>query len=871
MLKKYQKASIKALDTFCNLAQSRPIAQAFKEVTGNQYLEIEEFSTPYVCMRVPTGGGKTLIAAKSLRILTNEYLGKAYHLVFWLAPSDKIVTQTLEALKDKRHFYRTLLDKEFDNVNVLSIKEAYKQKFDPKEELVIIIGTIQSFRAKNKDARKFYAENANYYEMLKHRDIKPSMENVMKMIKPIIILDEAHKSSTVLSLESLLALEPSFILELTATPVTQTSKAKKIYASNILYTVNATALKKESMIKLPIVLKTLDDTRLILQEGIVKRNHLEELAKLEEMHTERYIRPINLIRADENRGDDAFTYDKIKLILLEMGIKDEEIAIQTGKLKEIDGVNLLSRACPIRYIITVDALKEGWDCPFAYVLSVVSNMESKTAIEQLIGRVLRMPYVEEKNKAELGYAYVYVASKNFEFVAQTIGDTLVKSGFEAFEAKISINNSENTHDDMAEIGGLFGDGLLAKQQVDVGRDIDLEMLSKPSIAPYVNYNSETKKMTIVKLPTRSKRESFVKTLQSMVPVEKRKEVKQIVEVIQNLNLAIVDMVSDFTVPLLSVEEEGELLAFEESYILDYISIDESDIIKNASLSIDEFDIDLKEHIGVIDISKDNRMYVQSLDEGASLFNDEEVSATVVDHSHGAYKSNTVAHKLSTSIAKIIHDENSDILKVLTSTQLNEFIYLVISRLGTDRAIDVQSLVEKKYQLKRAILIKLNDFVKTSKKMSFNKLLGSGNFTLSNENMVEFLPNSYEPNPDSRSGNFNKHHYEYVDKFDSHKEEYKVALFIDKLPQVTTWIRNISRDHKNAFWLQTSSDKFYPDFIIKLDNGKTVVAEYKGKMLETTDDTKEKEMLGELWASQSDELEFLMLYKGDYMEKLRSVF
>ena len=400
MLKQYQKASIKALDTFCNLAQSRPITQAFKEVTGNQYLEIDEYTTPYVCMRVPTGGGKTVIATKSLRVLANEYLGKAYHLVFWLAPSDKIVTQTLEALKDKRHFYRTLLDKDFDNVNVLSLKDAYRQKFDPTEELVIIVGTIQSFRSKNKEARRFYSENANYYEMLKHRDITPSMENVMKMIKPIIILDEAHKSRTDLSLDNLLGLEPSFILELTATPVTQTSKAKKIYASNILYTVNATALKKESMIKLPIVLKTLDDTRMILHEGIVKRNHLEALAKLEEMHTQRYIRPINLIRADEDRGDDAFTYDKIKQILLEMGIKEEEIAIQTGKLKEIDNVNLLKRECPIRYIITVDALKEGWDCPFAYVLSVVSNMESKTAIEQLIGRVLRMPYVEEKNKTK---------------------------------------------------------------------------------------------------------------------------------------------------------------------------------------------------------------------------------------------------------------------------------------------------------------------------------------------------------------------------------------------------------------------------------------------------------------------------------------
>lgn len=868
------KEAIGRLDDFCNLAQSKPLAEAFREVTGHQYLEIDESTAPYVCMRVPTGGGKTLIAAKSLRILTNEYLNKDYHLVFWLAPSDKIVTQTLEALKDKQHFYRKILDKEFDNINVLSLKDAYRQKFDPSEELVIIVGTIQSFRVKkdSKEGRKFFGENSNYYEMLKDRDITPSMENVMKMVKPIIILDEAHKASTGLSLERLLDLNPSFILELTATPVTQTSKAKKIYASNILYTVNATALKRESMIKLPIVLKTLDDTRLILKEGILKRNYLERLALAEEMHTDRYIRPINLIRADENRGEDAFTYDKIKSILIvEMGIKEEEIAIQTGNLKEIDGVNLLSRVCPIRYIITVDALKEGWDCPFAYILSVVSNMESNTAIEQLIGRVLRMPYIEEKDNPELGYSYVYVASKNFESVAQSIGDTLVKSGFEEFEAKISINKSVNTNETVGTVGGIFGDVLFEQQQVYVGSDIDLDILSKPNVAPYVNHNTDTGNLSIVKFPTKSKIDAFISNIQKAIPQEKADEIQEIVENRKNLNPRVLDRVQDFSLPLLSILDEGELVAFEESYILEYIDIETSDIIANATLTLDEFNIDLKEHTTKIDISDDNRMFVQSLEEGVSLFKDDELSATIVEHKYGEFQQDVLAKSLATSIAKLISLENSTILQAIDSKQLNNFVYLVIHTLKAERDnIDFESLKSKKYQLKRAILLKLKDMVDRSKKLSFNKLLEGGKFTLSNENMVDFLPNSYEPNPDSRSTEFKKHHYEYVDKFDSYKEEYEVAKYIDGLDAVTTWIRNISRDHKNAFWLQTAKDKFYPDFIIRLENGKRVVAEYKGEHLKDNDDTKEKSLLGELWASQSDDIEFLMLYKDDYKEKLREL-
>jgi len=213
VLKTYQKKSLEVLDSFCQKALSTTPTQAFKDVTSNQYLEVDDFENPYVCLRVPTGGGKTLIATKSLRILTNEYLNRDYHLIFWLAPSDKIVTQTLEALKDKRHFYRKQLDKDFDNINIMSVKESYKQKFDTKNELVIIIGTIQSFRTtkSNKEARKFYDENGNYQELLKSFDVKYSLENVMKHYKPIIILDEAHKSSTGLSLENLLALKPSFI------------------------------------------------------------------------------------------------------------------------------------------------------------------------------------------------------------------------------------------------------------------------------------------------------------------------------------------------------------------------------------------------------------------------------------------------------------------------------------------------------------------------------------------------------------------------------------------------------------------------------------------------------------------------------------
>ena len=869
MLKKYQKESLEVLDNFCQKALSTTPTQAFKDVTSNQYLEVDDYNNPYVCLRIPTGGGKTLIATKSLRILTNEYLNKDYHLVFWLAPSDKIVTQTLEALKDKRHFYRKQLDKDFDNINIMSVKESYKQKFDPKNELVIIIGTIQSFRTNNKDGRKFYDENGNYQELLKSYDVKYSLENVMKHYKPIIILDEAHKSSTVLSLENLLALKPSFILEFTATPVTKTSKAKSIYASNILYSVTATELKKENMIKLPILLKTLDDKKAILKDGIEKRMYLEELALMEESNTQRYIRPINLIRADENRGEDALTYDKIKTILVdEFKINEDEIAIQTGTKKEIDGIDLLSRDCKIRYIITVEALKEGWDCPFAYVLSVVSNMESATAIEQLIGRVLRMPYVEEKDKKELSFAYVFVASNSFETVANDIGQTLIKSGFEEMEAKISINKSNNTKEDVDNIGGLWGDIIYEDRQIKI-ENIKVEDFSKPTLEPYININTKTNNISIVNIPTKSKRPKFIKDLKAVTPEHTHKKIEEIFEKInlQNNSLA---KVTDIELPKLLINDDGDILEFEEGIILDYIDISDEDLIDNATLNIDEFSINANEHLVIIDI-ENNKVRNKEIDtDTPSLFEEEENDEmTKIMHKHNIEIINPeLTAKLSNTISRIIINENRDILNLLDSKQLKEFISLIVGRLTKREDIDLHLLDGKKYQLKRAILIKLKDLIITSKEQSFKKLFDKNSFLVNDEDTFIFTPNNYIPNPDNRSGNFKKHKYEGVHKFDS-QEEYNVALYIDKMPNVTTWIRNIDKDSINSFWLQTATGKFYPDFIIEFDNGKTVVAEYKGKVY-IPEYVITKKPIGDAWGMLSDKHEFISLYDNNYMTNLSAI-
>ncbi|WP_418184794.1 DEAD/DEAH box helicase [Aliarcobacter vitoriensis] len=867
MLKNYQQEAINSLTQFCNNIDESSINQSFKDIINNQYLEVDNFSNPYVCIRIPTGGGKTLIATKSIRVITQNYLNKDYSLVLWLAPSDKIVSQTLEVLKNKQHSYRQILDKEFDNIEILSIQEAFKKSFNPKESLVIIVGTIQSFRTTNKDGRKFFDENSTYYEMLKSLDMKPSLENMIKYFKPIVILDEAHKSSTALSLKSLLDIEPSFILELTATPITKTIKAKEIYASNILYSVNATELKKENMIKLPIMLKTIDDSLKILKEGIEKREYLEKLSILEEGQSSRYIRPINLIRADENRGSEYLTYDKIKTILIEeFKIDEKQIAIQTGDKKEIDGVDLFSPDCPIRYIITVDALKEGWDCSFAYVLSVVSNMQSATAIEQLIGRVLRMPYIESKNKKELEKSYVYVASSSFEDVAQNIGKTLVDSGFEDMEAKISIDISSNTNQNIV-LGGLFQDNLYEDRQIQL-ENMDLEEFMKPSIEPYININTDTNILTITNFPSSSKREKLFEDLKKVVPQNIHHKLDEIKENINSSKSEFIEKTSDIEIPILQIEYQGENYDFEDSLINEFIDISESEIIKNSKLSIDEFDIKLNENLGLIDI-KQNKIIKQKLekkDDILPIFEEENENERNLINSHKIDYNLENRQNLVHNISKLLREEDENIFRIFDSTEIKSFISLVITDLINNREnIDLTLLISKKYNLKKAILNKLKSMIENSKTLSFRKLFNEGKFNFVMSNNIYFSSNNYFPIPDDRSGIFKKHKYKYVHKFDS-DEEYKVALYIDSLENVSIWIRNVDRDYKNSFWLETEKGKFYPDFIIKFKNGKIAVAEYKGKVY-IPEYEKTKKSVGDAWGSVDENFTFLSLYENNFREIL----
>ena len=398
---------------------------------------------PHVCMKVPTGGGKTFMACASVRRIFDALPTGKPQVVVWLVPSDSILTQTVRNLSDANHPYRQKLDQNFaGHVGVYSKEMLLNgQNFSPdtvREMLTVCIMSYGSLRidSKKKDVRKVYQENGNLFrfaDFFRDKDAlladtpDTALIQVLRHLEPVVIVDESHNAGSDLSVEMLNNLNPSFVLDLTATPRKN---------SNIISYVDARELKKEHMVKLPVVVYNRTTRQSVIQDAIQLRGSIEKEAIAAEEAGGKYIRPIVLFQAQPKTSDNSDTFDKIKALLMDMGIPEEQIAVKTSNVDDLKGRDLMSRDCPVRYIITVNALKEGWDCPFAYILASLANRTSTVDVEQILGRILRQPYAMQHASPLLNTSYVLTNSVDFHSTLEKIVAGLNKAGFSRKDYRI---------------------------------------------------------------------------------------------------------------------------------------------------------------------------------------------------------------------------------------------------------------------------------------------------------------------------------------------------------------------------------------------------------------------------------------------------
>lgn len=451
-LKNYQKKTMRDLASYLSfLNSSRNVITAYQEHWNAQDVRLGFGGmppyrdtipcTPHVCFKVPTGGGKTFMACTSVKLLFDAMPKDKPHVVAWLVPSNSILDQTVKTLSDVNHPYRQRLDFDFTGRVVVYTKEQLLsgQNFNPtavREQLSICILSYDSIRSNKKDGRKVYQENSQLAPFTKTftspetliADIdNTALIQVLNQLSPVVIVDESHNAQSDLSVEMLHNLNPSFVLDLTATPKSN---------SNIISYVDARELKSENMVKLPVVVYNRTSRQSVIADAIQLRGSVEQQAIAEESAGGTYIRPIVLFQAQPKAREDSETFDKIKTMLIHMGIPREEIAIKTSNINELKNVDLMSRDCPIRYIITVNALKEGWDCPFAYILASLANKTSAVDVEQILGRILRQPYAKRHRAPLLNTSYVLTCSNDFRDTLENIVKGLNKAGFSRKDFRI---------------------------------------------------------------------------------------------------------------------------------------------------------------------------------------------------------------------------------------------------------------------------------------------------------------------------------------------------------------------------------------------------------------------------------------------------
>ncbi len=485
ILKEYQKRALDRVGEFVErLAEWRGKAEKVREIdpdfdwvgrawektTRGSYLPRRNGlgePLPSFCLKVPTGGGKTLLAVKVIDCVNTRYRRRQTGLVLWIVPTSQIYAQTLRALKDRDHPYRQQLDVASAGRTLVLEKTSGFGPQDVRERLCVLLLMLPSANRGTKEQLRMFRDaggfdrffppddDADAHRALRARvpnldafdraggvwggQVKTSLGNALRLLRPLIVLDEGHKAYSRNARETLEGFNPCLVVELSATPPK---------GANVLVAISGRELLAEEMIKLDLHVtnKANAGWQDALLAAVERRDALEAAARGHEADSGVHIRPICLVQVertgrDQRRAGVVHADDARDYLLRHPRISAEQIAVKTSgrdELKAADAAGgLLSRDCPIRFIITKQALQEGWDCSFAYVLAILTNPGSKSALTQLVGRILRQPYAAKTRVAALDESYVFCFRRRGADLLEEVRKGFGLEGLQDLEGRIA--------------------------------------------------------------------------------------------------------------------------------------------------------------------------------------------------------------------------------------------------------------------------------------------------------------------------------------------------------------------------------------------------------------------------------------------------
>ena len=845
-LKKYQNRVIADLEDYLTQLNEQPtLSEAFKMFWESRQIEVGTpqmpgyqnviDGVPHVCYKVPTGGGKTFLACASVKPIFEALPPTRKQAVVWLVPSDSILTQTLAALKNPSHPYRQKLNTDFGGrVEVYSKEELLAgQNFSPStvaEQLSVMVLSYDSFRSRTKDGRKAYQANGNLASFatafgapeqpIENAD-ETALFQVINQLNPVVIVDESHHATSTLSQEMLTNFNPAFILDLTATPKRQ---------ANVISYVDALSLKNESMVKLPVIAYNRASQKDVVTDAIDLRRSLEVAATQQYESGGSYIRPIVLFQAQPKTSEDATSFERLRDKLVKAGIPAEQIAIKTADVNELKGVDLLSEECPIRFIITVNALKEGWDCPFAYILASLANKTSQVDVEQILGRVLRQPHAKKQPNTLLNMSYVLTSSNDFGVTLKQIVAGLNSAGFSkrdfrtadqvAFDFTGTNQPSKPAPTSSDSVEGMDVEEFLEFDEEQVAADLDAreESASSPEPSPDLTVASMIEQAAQQGADYEQEAEEAAQMGEGFVPSDLEDAVDT-----SFVNPEFADEIATLRLPQFVIQEPGSAL-FPTAHE-GYNELKHEALAGDFDLATKDIDIDLStadEQMYKIDVRKDSEVpkafRMSSTDQ---KFMREHFSKLSIE----GQKRNTAE-----AIYQRIKPINS-----ITDSDLRAYIVRTVEAFGTEQLLTYQ---EHPHAVASKVKQKIDGLLEAHKVKRFYEDIETRRVDVQ---QLYAFPKAIQPiHASSLIGGSLYGAEDTMNGF-----ELELAGRFSGMDNVRWWHRVIER---KGFCLNGPFNH-YPDFVVMTASGTIVVVETKGEHLKN-DDSNRKIRLGRAWANMS---------------------
>ena len=874
--KQYQQQVLDSVETYFRACHElRSPSVAFTATTerlwgrGNPYNPLTGFppDMPYFCLRVPTGGGKTWLAAKCVAQVNTHLLRAERSVILWLVPSKPIREQTLRALRDRRHPYHVAL-REAGPVTVLDLDEAKSlTRATLDTSTTVIVATRQAFQVEDEESRKVYQSSGalmHHFDNLSptqrdgllsegegtERTTPCSLANVLRLRRPFVVVDEAHNSRTELAFDMLARFRPSGVMELTATPDLERTP------SNVLHSVSAAELKAEEMIKLPVVLETEPNWQQCLADAISRRDALHKLADEERRGGADYLRPIVLIQSEPRRaGVETLDFERVRSELItNHGIPANEIVVATGEEKGLEQIDadykqgIADPSCPVKFVITQKALAEGWDCPFAYILVSMASLSSATAVEQLLGRVLRQPGASHRQAKALNQSYAFVVSRNFAETAGALRDRLVAgAGFERREVTEFVTAAK-AEQARLDLEGHAGRVVVRPVAITLTEKPDLRSVPKP-VRDKVSWDGKLNTLTISTPLTEDEAEVLKASVSSETAAAAIVEAAEIsrttaIEFFQTP----AELGERFRIPQLALRVQGELQLFDDPEVLEYpwdlstydaAPTGDDLTALGAGLKVSEGgEIDVDDESGKV-VSR----FLPDLQRDLGLVYQPE---------------NWDEVRLATWLCRNLPEPS------LTHASKQAFVAKWLTELLLRDGFTLARANLQKFLIRNLLEARIRELRKQVVRKAFQQTLfgddAASRVAVSDQYAFEFHAQAYAPSRDydGRFGHFDfrKHFYGRIGDFDS-KEEFECACWLDIQAQqgrIQFWVRNLVRREGSSFFLQKADGRFYPDFLCQLpgkgdEQGPILAVEYKGadRWAAVEDDR----LIGGLWANLSE--------------------